>query len=158
MNKRKKETPYIVLLLSVVICSLFCSIFCFQLSLIQGDSMEPNYHSGQFLILNKLDADYSRGDCILFRCDTLKCSLLKRIVALPEDKVQIYDGKLFINGEFFTPYTDCPAIVYAGLAQTELTVPDGHYFVLGDNFDFSRDSRHEEVGFVKLEDIRGKIR
>jgi signal peptidase I len=158
MKKTKKEMPYIVLLVLVVICSLLCSLFCFQLTLIQGDSMEPNYHSAQLRLLNKLDKDYRHGDCILFYCEDLKCSLIKRIVALPGDRVQIKEGTLLINGAACTPYPNSPKIEHAGLAENELTVPEGCCFVLGDNFTYSRDSRHAEVGFVKFEDIRGKIK
>ena len=157
MKKSKKELPYIVPLLLVVILSLLCSVFCFQLMLIQGESMEPNYHSGQLCLLNKLEHEYQRGDCILFYSQELDCKLVKRIVALPGDTVQISNGELLVNGEPYCPYPSCPDIDPAGLAEEEIRIPEGEYFVLGDNFTLSRDSRYEDVGLVSSSDILGRI-
>ena len=157
MKKRKTQTPYIVALILVIILCGLCSRFCFQLTLIQGESMEPSYHSGGLRLLNKLERRYERGDVILFSCEELERSLVKRIVALPGDTVQIKGGQLLVNGAVFQPYPGCPEIEDGGLASEELSLPQGQYFVLGDNFDHSIDSRHSQVGFVKAEDIRGKI-
>ena len=144
-------------LLSVVLLSLLCSLFCFQLTLIQGESMEPSYRSGQLHLLNKLDRDYKRGDCVLFYSEGLECSLVKRIVAVPGDTVQISGGMLLVNGEQAQPYPGCPEIEYAGLAADEIHLAEGQYFVLGDNFPRSIDSRHSEVGLVSADSIRGRI-
>lgn len=157
MKKAKKELPYIVALFFVVLLSLLCSIFCFQLTLIQGESMEPAYRSGQLCLLNKMDREYRRGDCILFYCEHLECSLVKRIVAVPGDTVQISGGALLVNGEQTLPYPGCPEIEHAGLAADEIHLAEGQYFVLGDNFPRSTDSRHSEVGLVSVENIRGRI-
>lgn len=157
MKKFGRETPYIVLLLIVVFASFICSVFFVQLLLIQGESMEPTYHSGQLVLTSKLDKDYERGDCVLFYCEELKTSLVKRIAALPGDCVQIKDGTLYIDSSPVLPYPGAGEIEDAGLAEETLIIPEGHYFVLGDNFSRSKDSRHSEVGFVARENIRGKI-
>ncbi len=157
MKKMKKQAPYIVSLILVLTATLLCSLFCFQLMLIQGESMEPSYRSGQFVFITKLDRDYARGDCVLFYSEALGCSLVKRIVALPGETVQICGGAMLIDGLQYKPYPDCPEIDFAGLAAEPLTVPEGHCFVLGDNFSHSTDSRCEEVGFIPFERIRGKI-
>lgn len=157
MKKRKSQIPYIVAILLVVLLCGLCSRFCFQLTLLQGESMEPSYHSGQLLLLNKLDKTYERGSVILFYSETLERSLIKRICALPGDTVQIKTGRLFVNGEPYSPYPSCPEFADPGLAVQELIIPEDHCFVLGDNFSHSIDSRHSEVGLVRFEDIRGKI-
>jgi len=157
MKNSKKQTPYIVSLIFVLIAALLCSLFCFQLLLIQGESMEPTYRGGQFAFIIKLDRDYTHGDCILFHSESLGQNLVKRIVALPGDTVQIQDGALLINGKAYLPYPGCPEIEFAGLAAEPLSIPEDCCFVLGDNFSRSIDSRHAEVGLVKMADIKGKI-
>ena len=157
MKKCKIDIPYIVALFLVILSCFLCSRFCFQLLLIQGQSMEPSYRSGQLIMINKLDREFKQGDCVLFYCDSLDENLVKRIVAQPGDRVQISAGKLYVNGLAHFPYPDCPLIAEAGLAARELLVPQGQYFVLGDNFAHSIDSRHPQVGLVDAENIKGKL-
>jgi len=157
MKNFKKPTPYIVMLAFVVLLSLLCSVFCFQLLMIQGQSMAPTFHNAELCIINKMYRDYQVGDCVFFYCDGPELYLVKRIAALPGDTVQISGGTLLVNGSPAQAYPGCPAIEDAGLAAEEIIVPEGHYFVLGDNFSHSIDSRHAEVGFVSAESIKGKI-
>jgi signal peptidase I len=151
MKKTKKPTPYIVMLALVVLLCLLCSIFCFQLLLIQGESMEPTFKAGQLCVINKFDRNYQAGDCILFYSEGPAQHLVKRVAATPGDIVEISDGKLFVNGKARIAAEDL------GPDAGPVTVPEGCYFVLGDNLAHSIDSRHKEVGFVKLTDIKGKI-
>ena len=145
------------MLVFVVLLSFLCSMFCFQLLLIQGDSMLPTFSSGRLCLINKMDRDYQKGDCILFYCPALEQNLVKRIVALPGDTVQISEGKLLINGIVTELYPSSHSISDAGLAAAPITVPEDCCFVLGDNFSRSIDSRHEEVGIVVQSAIKGKI-
>lgn len=157
MKKSANQIPYIVLLLIVVFMSLVCSIFFVQLLLIQGDSMEPTYHNGQLVLLSKTAKSFSRGDCVLFYSPELDHMLVKRIVAIPGDSVRISDGTLYINEVPSSPYPGAGEIEEAGLAGKTFVIPESQYFVLGDNFSRSKDSRHSEPGLVALKDIRGKI-
>ena len=120
--------------------------------------MTPTFYNGELCIINKMYLDYQVWDCVFFYCDELELYLVKRIVALPGDTVQISGGTLLVNGSPAKAYPGCPAIEDAGLAAEEIIVPEGHYFVLGDNFSHSIDSRHGEVGFVSAKEIKGKIR
>lgn len=157
MKIRKIVTPYIVAVIFTVLLCFLCSHFCFQLMLVQGESMEPSYKSGQLLVINKLEQGYERLDCVLFRSEALGRDVFKRIVALPGDTVQILCGTLYVNSEALLPYPGCPGIEDAGLAASEISVPDGCCFVLGDNFSHSIDSRSAQLGFVEIEDIIGTI-
>ena len=141
----------------VVLLCLLCSIFCFQLLMIQGESMEPTFRNSQLCLINKLDRNYQAGDCVLFYSEGLDQYLVKRIAATPGDSVQISEGRLLVNGTAVESYPGSPAIDYAGLAAEEIIVPEGSCFVLGDNFSRSIDSRHKELGFARLADIKGKL-
>lgn len=89
-------------------------------------------------------------------------NFIKRVIGTPGDKVEIKDGNLYINGQLLD---DSPAIprerfyyrVYGEslfYAEGGVTVPEGNFFVLGDNSANSRDSRH--WGFLPLEKVKGK--
>ena len=78
--------------------------------------------------------------------------IVKRIIALPGETVQIVDGYVYINGEQLDDVIDEP-ISSAGLASEPITLGVGEYFVLGDNRNVSMDSRNEYVGIIKEEQI-----
>ena len=107
-----------------------------------------------------LKNDIQRGDIIVFRSDLTTAGgseklLVKRVIGLPGETVSISDGSVFINGEAIdASYTKDG---YTGGHMDEVTVPQGHIFVLGDNRQNSTDSRSASVGFVDINDIRGKV-
>lgn len=86
-----------------------------------------------------------------------KESYIKRVIGLPGDHVQIYDGKVYINGEELDePYLQDGVTTNMGMyAFSDLVVPENCVFALGDNRDFSKDSR--AFGCIPLEKIEGKV-
>ena len=130
------------------------STYFFQLALIEGDSMEPSYHNGQLVVLNRFSKEFERGDVVLFDCPQLNTTLLKRIVGCPGDLVHIADGSLYING---TQADSFGEIEYAGIAENELLIPERYYFALGDNVSKSKDSRYTIVGLISEEQLIGKV-
>lgn len=147
----KKYFYYFILLF----LTFYISTYHFQFTLIQGNSMNPTYHSWQLVILNKNPKELKTGDVISFRCETLNCVLIKRIVAGPGDHMEIEDGILYVN-DSPSPYALSP-INNPGIAQSPITLGTDEYFVLGDNYEYSKDSRHSEVGCVHSEDILGSV-
>ncbi len=122
---------------------------------VDGPSMEPTLHTGQRLFVYKLGYmldEPQRGDIVVFwppyESDE---RLIKRIIGLPGDHVEIEDDQLLINGEVLRePYLqDSPH--YSG----EWIVPDGSYFVLGDNRNSSYDS-HNWSSYLPRDNIIGK--
>jgi signal peptidase I len=122
-----------------------------------------------------------RGDVIVFRLPSdPSTNYIKRLVGLPGDHIVVRDRQVFVNGERMPVRLDG---IYQGHGHTgakigfeqlgtvehrvlylmdrytrdyEQTVPEGHYFFMGDNRDNSRDSRFPEVGFVPERNLVGK--
>lgn len=156
MDIYKKEHKNIQFVLSVVILILTTTItFIVAPAFVVGSSMEPTLHNKDVLLINKFDRNYEVNDIVVLRSKTLKKSLIKRIVAEGGDTVSMVNGDLYVNGEVITDadYSTMPTFE----SFDEVTVPEGHYFVLGDNRPASLDSRSEKVGFVAKKYIYGKV-
>lgn len=107
---------------------------------VDGPSMEPTLQTGQRLIVYRLAYAFSepeRGDVIVFRSsNNPDDDLVKRIIGLPGETVSIQGGRVYINGELLEEPSFIPSAAYDGTWE----VPEGHYFVLGDNRNSSSDS------------------
>lgn len=129
---------------------------------VSGSSMVPNFKDGDFIITNKIATNFyplHRGEIIIFTSprDASKV-FIKRIIGLPQDRIRIQDGKLYLNGrQIIEPYlpagTNTQTHGYLSEGE-EIVVKDSQYFVIGDNRGGSSDSR--EWGPVKKEIIIGQ--
>jgi signal peptidase I len=129
--------------------------FAVQNFRIEGSSMEPNFHDGQYLFVNKLVYMLhppERGDVIVFVPPTNNSrDYIKRVIGVPGDQIEIRSGAVFINGEMLNEsYPLNPASYSTG----SLVVPPDEYFVLGDNRNYSSDSH--SWGTVSAKKIIGK--
>ena len=122
-----------------------------------GGSMYPSFYDKQLVLLDKHSRGYKVNDVIAFYCEELKMNLVKRIVAVPGDSVMIADGVLYVNGERNFSNQALGIIEYGGIAEQEIILKDGQFFVLGDNVAESKDSRYAEIGIVYEKDIIGKV-
>ena len=126
-----------------------------------GQAMEPSIHSGDTVLVNRFSYLLSapkQGDVVVFKPNgnTNSHYYMRRVIAAPGDKVQIKDGFIYVNGDLFETGLGSEQMDYAGVAENEITIGTGEYFVLGDNRDQSEDSRNADIGNVKTEDIYGK--
>ena len=127
------------ILLGLAVFALFhATIGSFK---VYGSSMLPTIEEGEYIMVSKAAYFFSepqRGDIIVFDSPKdLKTDLIKRIIALPGDTVEIRDDKVSVNGTPLTePYTLEPPH-YLVLPEE---IPAGHYYVLGDNRNNSSDS------------------
>lgn len=129
--------------------------FAVQNFRIEGYSMEPNFHDGQFLLVNKLIYllhSPERGDVVIFRFpNSPSRDFIKRVIGLPGDRIEVLNGRVLVNGEQLPEsyplspgsYTYGPVIVGAD-----------EYFVLGDNRNNSSDSH--SWGMLPAKNIIGK--
>ena len=157
MNRRILSFVISLLLLGLSVRLL--SAYVVQLYFVSGDSMTPTYTSGQPVLLQKwgLPDCLDRDDIVIIHSKNLHRNIVKRIVALPGDTVQIIDGILYVNAvPEENPY-HLPAMKNAGNAVSPITLGAGEYFVLGDNRNASIDSRFDEVGIILSDHIIGKV-
>lgn len=127
-----------------------------------GDSMSPALKNGDILLVNRLVYNAkkpARGDIIAFKPNGNENAhyMVKRIVGLPGEKVQIQDGQVYINDEILVKNIYSYEITNPGIASEAIELGEGEYFVLGDNHGSSDDSRMADVGNVQRKDIYGKV-
>jgi signal peptidase I len=144
------------LVVSVAI-SAFIIVFLYQPVRVEGTSMLPMLEDQDRLFINKIAyrmGEIHRGDVVVFQYprDHTK-SYIKRVIALPGDRLRIDDGQVYVNGERMQePYV--PSRFSDDRSQPEMVLPPHDYFVMGDHRSISSDSR--EFGPVDRSLIYGK--
>ena len=145
----------------VIVLTLLFMKFVAQRTDVDGESMMYTLHDGDALIADKLSyrfSDPQRFDIVIFPYAGDKEEIfIKRIIGLPGETVQIdTEGNIYINGELLEEHYGAEIIRDPGRAIEPVTLGEDEYFVMGDNRNYSFDSRYEEVGNIKRKDIIGK--
>jgi signal peptidase I len=143
-----------ITILPALLVALFINVFVAEAALVEhGPSMEPNLYRGYRVMAEKVSYYFhgpSRGDVVIADRPGTEVSLIKRVVALPGETVEIRDGHTFINGE----QIEEPWVThFGGPSYPPTVVPPDHVFILGDNRSASRDSR--AIGPVPVDSIKG---
>ena len=113
---------------------------------IKGQSMHPNFPDGEYLLTEKVSyyrKDPQRGDVVVFKPPISEDEFIKRVIGLPGETISVSGGKVYVNNqELKEDYIDVYTAPGAFLAEGQTyTVPNGYYFVMGDNRPHSSDSR-----------------
>lgn len=172
----KELWQWIQAILFAIIIAFLIRGFIFEPVLVQGESMKSTLSTGERLIVYKLGYYFTppqKGDIVVLQIqegasrilpflrnlpfvkkvipDLEEVDYIKRVIAVPGDKIEIRDGKVFVNDKMLDePY----AIGFTSGLEKTVQVPPNKVFVLGDNRENSRDSR--EIGCIDYDRIKGK--
>jgi signal peptidase I len=156
----KEIRDYVFLIVLAFALAFLMNKFVYANAEVPTGSMIPIVQPGDRLIVNRLAylfEEPQRGDIVMFIYpDNEKDNYLKRIIGLPGEKVEIRDGLVYINDSkkpLSEPYLNDPPNGDFG----PYNVPEGCYFMLGDNRDISQDARYWKNKYVKKEKIVGKV-
>ncbi len=171
-RKKRKKTNHVKIIkeLSTWAFWIFLPIFAavalmyafgFRTNVI-GNAMEPGLYANQQILINRLVyqiSEPSRGDVIAFlpNGNTNSHYYIKRVIGLPGETIRIEDGYVYINDEIYDEGDAYDKIADPGIADSDMILGKGEYFVLGDNRNFSEDSRFGNIGIVRSSYIVGKV-
>jgi len=158
-KKKNEALDWFIHIAIAVIVGILIVTFVAQRTIVYDISMQPTFVEGDNLLVEKLGfrfGDLHRGDIVIVKMPDSDKKLIKRLVAVEGDRVQVKDGKLYVNGEQFliglpsepvTPDGDLPE-------YTDLTLKKGEAYVLGDNRPYSEDCT--EFGPIQKDWIVGR--
>ena len=146
---------------AVIFLAYFIVYYALERTNMVGISMEATLADKDQIIINKFSYHFSepeRFDVIVYKQSGKEHSYydIKRIIALPGEKIQIKDGLIYTNGEVIDEIINVEPMGNYGLAAEEILLEENEYFVLGDNRNNSEDSRFASVGMIRREEIIGE--
>ncbi len=146
---------------SAIILALFITTFIIVNARVPSGSMENNIMTNDRIIANRLSYLFSepkRFDVVVFKYpDDEKVLFVKRVIGMPGETVEIIDGRVYIDGSD-EPLPDEIYLKEKAVGDFgPFEVPEGHYFMMGDNRNESKDSRKWENKYLAKDKILGKV-
>lgn len=149
-----------LLILPFIIAYIMTNVLFLFATVVSG-SMSPTIRTGDYVIVNRLAYivnEPERGDIVSFSNKEINEHMIKRVIGLPGDFIQLINGDIYINGELLVEdYLKPGTETYPLLLNNEFHVPDNCYFMLGDNRGHSTDSRYWQNPYIPKEDIAGEL-
>ncbi len=157
---KKEIMEWIKTIVISILIALLVTAFV-KPTMVQGYSMEPTLSENDLLIINQLlyKRDIpERGDIVVFESSQLdeegnQKLFIKRVVGLPGEKIQISDGKVYINDSLLSEEYLTEDYTHGEIHET---IPTNNLFVIGDNRNNSMDSRNAEIGIIDFDAVVGK--
>ena len=158
-NPVKEVLDWVISIAVAVILALVIRNYVFVLVKVDGQSMVPTLHHGEYLYTNRFFYTPANGDIVIFTPpNNPDVKYVKRVIATAGQTVAV-DGQnhtVTVDGKVLDePYIN-EAMNSAGNMEYPCTVPEGYIFVLGDNRNHSKDSRDRSVGLVPVENVTGE--
>ncbi|HEY5437366.1 MAG TPA: signal peptidase I [Acidimicrobiales bacterium] len=159
--RRRAAIEWTIIIIVAILVSFLLRTFAFQTFYIPSGSMEPTLQIGDRIIVDKLAVTWGHiniGDIVVFKappsenCGEVVTDLVKRVIGLPGDHLTSKGNTIYVNGTALKE--NWPHNEPLGQAIGKVTVPQGQYFMMGDNHSDSCDSRM--WGTVPRSDIIGK--
>lgn len=151
LDIKSEKRKFTLSIIGGAIVGLLITTFLFQFCTVSGSSMEPTLKGGDVLLINKISKDYDRYDIVVAKTDGKL--LIKRLIGLPGETIQICDNEIYINGSKIEDVVDCE--IDPRMAENEIHLSENEYFLLGDNRPNSYDCR--DIGPVNENQIVGEI-
>lgn len=146
---------WVLPIVSAIVIAIIINKTAFFMALVPSSSMYPTLEIGDRVFVTKVyhPGNLKRGDVVLFNSEELKQVLVKRLIGLPGDTIDVKeDGTVYINGtKLNQPYVKNPGGKYG-----TYKVPAGSFFFMGDNRIDSFDSRYWEQPYIPFSAIMGK--
>lgn len=163
----KEAVDYAEIFVFAICFVILLFSFVFRLCTVDGASMENTLYENESLIVSDLFYTPKQGDIIVFhQTGTLNEPVVKRVIATEGETVQLsytmdtmtvtvtdVEGNIRILEEPYMKYEGSPLYYF----PTTVVVPEGQLFVMGDNRNDSKDSRHADIGFVDTRRVLGKV-
>ena len=125
-------------LVAVIVLAMMLAVFaCHGSYRMYGSSMEPTFHAGDRVTASPVNRELQRGDIVFYTVTNI--TLMHRVIGLPGETIEVKDGQVYINGIALAE----PYIAEKPLYSVDpILIPQGHYFLLGDNRMKSSDSHN----------------
>lgn len=154
MLKNLKE--YVLVIGAAIVLAIFINKFLLFKIMVPTPSMSPTIEPGDQLFATRIHnlSNIKRGDMLVFYSNEFDEKMIKRVIGLPGDRVEIKEnGEMYINNKKVDePYVRYPG----GKVNVVFEVPQGKYLMLGDNRNNSEDARYWNNKYIDSEDILGK--
>ncbi len=157
----KEVSTLLLVVFSAAVLGYAFITFVMQTVKVHGPSMEPALENNDTVVLNKLSyvfGSVERGDIVAIRAIGGEGDYdIKRVIAVPGDKVAVVGGRFLVNDSYIDPSYDPGTVISVGRMDQSIVLGENEYFVIGDNLSSSEDSRFSTYGNVNKNEIRGRI-
>lgn len=142
----KKSNRIITSIIIIAFATVILFLTFFKIIIVSGQSMAPTIDDGAILLITKVHSEYYRDDIVIFEKDSE--TMVKRIIAVSGDTIEIKNKYIYRNGVKLQINCDVKQ-------SSTVTLKANEYFVVGDNYKNSYDSRN--YGCINQQEIIGKV-